>query len=59
MVDPSSSPPSYEQLTAEVVELRALVVELREANRRLVERVGEPGARGRAELAQLRSAAVE
>ncbi len=40
-MDPSSPRPSYEQLAAEVVELRALVVELREANQRLVERVAE------------------
>ncbi len=39
VVDPSS--PSYEQLVAEAAQLRVLVVELTEANTRLVERVAE------------------
>jgi hypothetical protein len=38
---PEPSSPSYEQLATEVVALRALVVELRAANARLVERVAE------------------
>ena len=39
MVDPASA--SFEQLSSEVVALRALVVELRAVNARLVERVAE------------------